>query len=201
MDKKNKKGNKVRNICVAILGVTLILTPPLSTKADAVEGGQAFGIESPTLSTTKASMAYAQQRAIDKPVVKNNPSTNIEDKKAKRKEAGKKKAKKAIATLKATWYTGDVLGSTGSGGKLYHAKSIALNNSQRKSLGIKYGQELYLKFPTAHKNLNGWYEVKDSGCSRGIVDVYYKTKGSVPSKFKRAGIIRKVKMFTKVKSV
>jgi 3D (Asp-Asp-Asp) domain-containing protein len=104
---------------------------------------------------------------------------------------------KSSATLEATWYTGDVLGFTGAGGRLEHAECVALNNAQRKSLGIIYGDKVYLKFPKRHRNLNGWYKVKDTGCARGVVDVFYRSKGSVPCKFKSEGRVNRVKMYKK----
>ncbi|MDR0518437.1 MAG: hypothetical protein LBG82_00060 [Clostridiales Family XIII bacterium] len=115
--------------------------------------------------------------------------------KLKSYEGAKRVSEKETATLKATWYTGDVLGFRGSGGKLTHAKSVALNNSQRRALGLEYGQEVYLEFPGVHSSLSGWYEIKDSGCASGVVDMFYKSRGSVPSKFKSAGVVWSVKLY------
>jgi hypothetical protein len=36
----------------------------------------------------------------------------------------------------------------------------------------------------------------DSGCSSGIVDVFFASKGSVPKKFKRSGVVRGVKLYS-----
>ena len=98
-----------------------------------------------------------------------------------------------LDTMKATWYTGSVLGFRGSGGKLTCSKSVAINAAQRQNWGVKYGQKIYLTFPGAHKKMNGWYEVKDSGCAYGIVDLFFANYASVPSKFRVSGVVNGVK--------
>jgi hypothetical protein len=106
---------------------------------------------------------------------------------------------KPTTALKATWYTGDVLGFRGAGGKLKSGNSIAINNAQRKAWKIRYGQRVYLKFPKRFKALSGWYDVRDCGCSKGIVDLFFASKSAVPKKFRRAGIVKNVKIYKKVK--
>jgi hypothetical protein len=115
----------------------------------------------------------------------------------KRGKSGKRRGgKKTYKTeMKATWYTGDVLGFRGSYGKLTHGDSIALNASQRSSLGVKKREVVYLDFPGAHDDLSGRYRVMDSGCSSGIVDLFFASKGSVPGKFRRSGVVRGVKLY------
>jgi hypothetical protein len=115
---------------------------------------------------------------------------------SKKSKVRKSKKKKYETKMKATWYTGDVLGFRGSYGKLTSGDSVALNASQRKRLGVNRKEQVYLKFPGAHSYLSGKYKVMDSGCSTGIVDVFFKSKGSVPKKFKRSGVVKGVKLYT-----
>jgi hypothetical protein len=113
-------------------------------------------------------------------------------KKAKKKSSTPKKASKPSGKFEATYYTGSALGFRGAGGKLTCGESIALNNSQRKSLGIKYGDKLYADFPERHDKLDGWYEVKDTGCARGTADFFYASNSKVPPKFRREGRVKHV---------
>lgn len=108
--------------------------------------------------------------------------------------ASKDEKGKKLGTLKATWYTGSALGHKGAGGKLKSGKSIAINNTQRKAWKVKYGQKVYLNFPKKHNDLDGWYTVKDTGCGKNVVDVFYSNRSSVPKKFRRSGIVNKVKI-------
>jgi hypothetical protein len=112
--------------------------------------------------------------------------------KSKKKSAAEKKYKTKV---KATWYTGDVLGFRGSYGKLTHGNTVALNASQRSALGVDKKETVYLDFPGEHEDLSGQYKVMDSGCSSGVVDLFYASKSSVPKKFKRAGVVRGVKLY------
>jgi 3D (Asp-Asp-Asp) domain-containing protein len=94
----------------------------------------------------------------------------------------------------ATWYTGQDLGTIGAGGKLKSGKDIALTNAWRKAKGIKYGDKVYVKWPKGFKKLSGWYRVRDTGCGyrngRPTIDFYYRYRSDIPTKFKRAGVVK-----------
>jgi hypothetical protein len=122
---------------------------------------------------------------------------NKESKKEGRRESEKKSvpAKEYKADVKATWYTGDVLGFRGSYGKLTHGNTVALNAGQRSELGVDKKETVYLDFPGDHGDLSGRYKVMDSGCSSGVVDLFYASKSAVPKKFRRAGVVRGVKLY------
>ncbi|MDR0596457.1 MAG: hypothetical protein LBG50_02840 [Clostridiales Family XIII bacterium] len=198
-DKKHLKKSKsfvaisvTLAMCLGVVGFCLV-------EQEVISDGTAHATQAKRTAVKEASKANADSVSASKASVdmdkfsgKIKPLTvKMKPVKSKKKRA----AKKASATLKATWYTGDVLGFRGSGGKLTHAKSVALNAAQRQALGLAYGQEVYLEFPGGHDGLSGWYEIKDSGCANGVVDMFYKSKGSVPSKFKSAGVVRSVKLF------
>jgi hypothetical protein len=130
------------------------------------------------------------------------PDSDTDESKNENKNEGKKESeKKSLPTkeyktkVKATWYTGDVLGFRGSYGKLTHGDTVALNAAQRSELGVDKKETVYLAFPEGHDNLSGRYKVMDSGCSSGVVDLFYKSKSSVPKKFRRAGVVREVKLY------
>ena len=115
--------------------------------------------------------------------------------KNKKLKARIKKMTGVKATLKATWYTGKGTNTRGAFGKLTSGKSIALNDGQRKKLGIKKGGKVYLKFGGKFKSMSGYYDVLDCGCRSGIVDVYYVNRGAVPAAFRRQGVINNVKLY------
>jgi hypothetical protein len=150
--------------------------------------------ESVALRTAKNTLAE-ENVGLEKEVKKLKLEARKKKPNRKRVKKISAKAKKASATMKATWYTGDVLGFRGSYGKLHHGKSIALNASQRNNLGVKKQEWVYLDFPGRHEDLSGNYQVMDSGCSSGIVDMFYASKGSVPGKFKQSGVVRDVKLY------
>ena len=60
---------------------------------------------------------------------------------------------------------------TASGTKPVAGRTIALNNTQRKELGLSYGQEVYIEGPT----INGLYIIEDCGCGRDVIDIYCDT--------------------------
>jgi hypothetical protein len=133
-----------------------------------------------------------QSKAGKKESDKKSKKNKAKSKKNKKKSGNSKKYKTKV---KATWYTGDVLGFTGSYGKLTDGNTVALNASQRSELGVDKKETVYLDFPGEHEDLSGQYKVMDSGCSSGVVDLFYSSKGSVPKKFKRAGVVRGVKLY------
>lgn len=47
-------------------------------------------------------------------------------------------------------------------------RTIAMNAAQRKSLGLSYGQQIYIE----GNSINGIYTIEDSGCGWGVVDVF-----------------------------
>jgi hypothetical protein len=144
-----------------------------------------------------------QSVAIENNIVEQEPSQPQPDSDTnENKNEGKKESeKKSLPTkeyktkVKATWYTGDVLGFRGSYGKLTHGDTVALNAAQRSELGVDKKETVYLAFPEGHDNLSGRYKVMDSGCSSGVVDLFYESKRSVPKKFRRAGVVREVKLY------
>jgi hypothetical protein len=144
--------------------------------------------------SAKESKGKSESKKSDKKSTKKSgkKDTKKSNKKSKKKSSAAKKYKTKV---KATWYTGDVLGFRGSYGKLTNGNTIALNASQRSELGVGKKETVYLDFPGDHENLSGRYKVMDSGCSSGVVDLFYSSKGSVPKKFKRAGVVRGVKLY------
>jgi hypothetical protein len=107
--------------------------------------------------------------------------------------APKKSEVRKTVSLKATWYCGKSMHTRGAGGRLTSGKSIALNNSQRKAWGLRYGDRVYVKAPKKY-GITGWKIVKDCGCRRGILDAYYVNRAAVPKAFRRAGVV-KVKVY------
>ena len=76
-----------------------------------------------------------------------------------------------IGTMKITGYTaeeGFYKGSATASGVPVGEGMCALNNAQRKSLGISYGDSIYISGL-------GTYTVVDCGCSWGVVDVWVWT--------------------------
>jgi hypothetical protein len=106
--------------------------------------------------------------------------------------AGAEPKRSKEVTLKATWYCGKSQHTRGAGGRLVSGKSIALNNKQRKALGLRYGDKVYVRAPAAYK-ITGWKVVMDTGCRYGVLDAYYVRRTAVPAKFRRAGVVE-VKM-------
>jgi hypothetical protein len=96
---------------------------------------------------------------------------------------------KKTVTVKATWYCGKSAHTRGADGRLKSGKSISINNAQRKALGIHYGDKVYIKAPKKYL-ISGYWTVKDTGCRRGIADLYYARRSAVPPKFRRAGVVK-----------
>jgi hypothetical protein len=90
--------------------------------------------------------------------------------------------------LAATWYCGKSGNTVGAGGSLVSGKSIALNNVQRKALGVHYGDRVYITAPERY-GLTGYWTVMDTGCREGIVDLYYRDRSDVPPAFRREGVV------------
>jgi cell division protein FtsB len=132
----------------------------------------------------------AEKDSLEKEIKKLRPKAGKSGDEKKSSRSKKYKTK-----MKATWYTGDVLGFRGSYGKLTHGNTVALNASQRSQLGVKKKESVYLDFPGEHENLSGEYKVMDSGCSSGVVDLFFSSKSSVPKNFKRAGRVGGVKLY------
>lgn len=82
-------------------------------------------------------------------------------------ETKNKTKKKKIGNFKITGYvaTGN---KTSSGTVPTVGRTVAMNNSQRKELGINYGDKIYIEGL-------GTYAVEDSGCAYGVVDVFCAT--------------------------
>jgi len=72
--------------------------------------------------------------------------------------------KVSIGNFKITGYVAS--GSqTASGTWPSSGRTVAMNNSQRKSLSISYGDQIYI-------DGFGTYTVEDSGCSWGVIDIF-----------------------------
>ncbi|MDR1042634.1 MAG: hypothetical protein LBL54_01865 [Clostridiales Family XIII bacterium] len=175
------------------------IAPDVSNE-NVVATEDASGVENANVATTEGAVGVenANVAAEDGSDGKKTTLSQSEPEKKDSKKKNKKKsgsAKKYKTKVKATWYTGDVLGFRGSYGKLTNGNTIALNASQRSELGVAKKETVYLDFPGDHENLSGKYKVMDSGCSSGVVDLFYASKGSVPKKFKRAGVVRGVKLY------
>ena len=65
------------------------------------------------------------------------------------------------------------MGTSGaSGNSLISGGSIALNDEQRASLGLQYGDYIYLE-SASHPSINGSYRIDDCGCSWGVINLFY----------------------------
>lgn len=90
--------------------------------------------------------------------------------------------------MKATYYKG----SRGASGQALNYWSVALNDAQRRELGIQWGDWVYISTNSKYK-MSGWYKVLDSGCKRGVVDIWFRNYGSdmnAYSAFRSAGTIQ-----------
>lgn len=84
------------------------------------------------------------------------------------------------------------LGTSGAGGgELFSAYSIALNDSQRQSLGLSYGDIVYLSSESC-PSLNGQYQIMDCGCGWDVIDIYYYSYAETPDWFYSQGVVQDV---------
>jgi 3D (Asp-Asp-Asp) domain-containing protein len=68
-------------------------------------------------------------------------------------------------------------GRRGSGGKLIHKQTVAMNRDQMASLGISFGSQIYL---VSQKGWSGWYTVTDTGVDHGTVDIFLENYSELP---------------------
>lgn len=71
-----------------------------------------------------------------------------------------------LGNFRITGYYGD--GQTASGKTPKTNHTIAMNNAQRKELGLSYGDVIYIDGDT----VKGYYTVEDCGCKWGVIDVF-----------------------------
>lgn len=83
-----------------------------------------------------------------------------------RKEAASSMSAEYLGNFRITGYYGD--GQTASGKTPKTNHTIAMNNAQRKELGLSYGDVLYIEGDT----IQGYYTIEDCGCKWGVIDVY-----------------------------
>lgn len=71
-----------------------------------------------------------------------------------------------IGRFKIVGYSGDTMTASGKVPKTNH--TIAMNDAQRKELGLLYGQEIYISGDT----VEGIYTLEDCGCGWGVINVF-----------------------------
>lgn len=60
---------------------------------------------------------------------------------------------------------------------LIPGKTVAMNSQQVADLGLRRGDEIYIK---SNKGWSGFYKITDSGCAYGIIDIYVN-RSDIPS--------------------
>ena len=60
---------------------------------------------------------------------------------------------------------------------LIPGKTVAMNSEQVADLGLKRGDEIYVK---SQKGWSGYYKITDSGCAYGTIDIYVN-RADIPS--------------------
>ena len=60
---------------------------------------------------------------------------------------------------------------------LIPGKTVAMNSQQVAELGLRKGDEIYIK---SGKGWSGFYTITDSGCAYGTIDIYV-ARGEIPS--------------------
>ena len=98
-------------------------------------------------------------------------------KKIKTNKTDERFNKKLLGTFYITGYTaeeGFPYGSTTASGVGVKPGICAMNNSQRKELGIKYGDKIYI-------DGLGTFTVADCGCAYGVVDIWVYTNAEAYS--------------------
>ena len=73
---------------------------------------------------------------------------------------------KYLGNFRITGYCGD--GQSASGKRPVVNHTIAMNNAQRKSMGLSYGDVIYIEGDT----IKGYYTLEDCGCGWGVIDVF-----------------------------
>lgn len=71
-----------------------------------------------------------------------------------------------LGDFRITGYYGDSQTASGKTPKTDH--TIAMNNAQRKELGLSYGDVIYIDGDT----IKGYYTVEDCGCKWEVIDVF-----------------------------
>jgi len=59
---------------------------------------------------------------------------------------------------------------------LIPGKTVAMNSQQVADLGLKRGDEIYVK---SNRGWSGFYKITDSGCAYGTIDIYVN-RGDIP---------------------
>ena len=75
-------------------------------------------------------------------------------------------------TFKITFYS-----TSASYEHLVPGKTIAMNTQQVEDLGLKRGDEIFVK---SNKGWSGFYKITDSGCAYGTIDIYVD-RSDIPS--------------------
>ncbi len=85
---------------------------------------------------------------------------------AERNERASSMSADYLGNFRITGYYGDSQTASGKTPKTNH--TIAMNNAQRKELGLSYGDVIYIDGDT----IKGYYTVEDCGCKWGVIDVF-----------------------------
>ena len=179
----------MKRIISFVCSIAVITTGILafeSVSSTAVARGEEKRTASVTETAGKPSVKYATKtvkskkllKAADKKLAKKKSAKKLKHKKT-HKASKKPRTRKISTRFKVTFYSGDTLGYRGAGGKLTPKESVAMNRSQMNKLGLKYGDKIYIK--SKRKGWSGWYEIRDCGCSSGVIDIFVAKRSNIPS--------------------
>ena len=160
-------------VCIiAVMTMGMLAFESVSSRASAQ--GNSKSAVSATVKISRQHLAKVANTSAKKATKKYSKKSG----KAK-KVVKKPKTRKISSRFKITFYSGDVLGYRGAGGKLTPKKSVAMNRSQMKRLGLSYGDKIYIN--SKRNSWDGWYEIRDCGCSSGVIDIFVAQRSHIPS--------------------
>ena len=162
-------------------------------------------IEETTEETTEEPTEYYEEYVYEEDTYEEETYIEYEEPYEEETEIIYEENNSGVAYFEATYYgvygfdgvTPTGMGTHGaSGNALINGGSIAINESQLYSLGLNYGDYVYIESATC-PSINGSYRIDDCGCSWGVVDVFYwaYTLDYMPSDFLSAGRVFDLVMY------
>jgi len=167
-----KKAITIAVLLLAVLAVTVICLPKIPNEEIQTTTAGTVAVRIPSYTYAKTEAESTTETTTEPTTAKKIITTTKPDETIYNTERGEHIT--ALGRFYITGYTaeeGFAEGSATASGVGCRPGICAMNNTQRKELGIEWGDSIYIEGL-------GTYQVQDCGCAYGVIDIWFRTNAT-----------------------